>query len=86
MGLDTVELLLAFEEEFDIEFSDEVAGELTTVRDVRDFLVSEHQRLGRAADPQDIFVRIAKVTHRLVGGAPERITLDAAFVEDLRMD
>ena len=32
-SLDVVELVMAFEEEFDIEIDDEVAGEMSTVQD-----------------------------------------------------
>lgn len=37
-SLDTVELVMAFEEEFDIEIPDEDAEKIRTVRDVVDYL------------------------------------------------
>ncbi len=37
-SLDTVELVMAFEEEFDIEIPDEDAEKIRTVRDVTDYL------------------------------------------------
>jgi len=37
-SLDTVELVMAFEEEFDIEIPDEDAEKIRTVRDVMDYL------------------------------------------------
>ena len=37
-SLDTVELVMAFEEEFDMEISDEVAQKLRTVSDVIGYL------------------------------------------------
>ncbi len=37
-SLDTVELVMAFEEEFDIEIPDEAAEKIRTVRDVTDYL------------------------------------------------
>jgi acyl carrier protein len=40
-SLDTVELVMAFEEEFDIEIPDEDAEKIRTVRDVMDYL-SKH--------------------------------------------
>ena len=38
-SLDTVELIMAFEEEFDIEIPDEDAEKLTTVKSALDYLV-----------------------------------------------
>lgn len=37
-SLDLVELVMSFEEEFDIEIADEVAGEMTTVQDAVDYI------------------------------------------------
>ena len=38
-SLDTVELVMAFEEEFEIEIDDEVAGEMSTVQDALDYII-----------------------------------------------
>lgn len=37
-SLDVVELVMAFEEEFEIEIDDEVAGEMSTVQDAVDYI------------------------------------------------
>jgi acyl carrier protein len=86
MGLDTVELVMGFEEEFDIEISNEAAERILSARDVRDLVLSEYQRLGRPADPDDVFQRIVTVTAHLLGVRAERITLDTEFVRDLGAD
>jgi len=39
-SLDTVELVMAFEEEFDIEIPDEDAEKITTVRDAMNYITS----------------------------------------------
>ncbi|MBI3016208.1 MAG: acyl carrier protein [Candidatus Tectomicrobia bacterium] len=39
-SLDTVELVMAFEEEFDIEIPDEDAEKITTVRDAMNYIAS----------------------------------------------
>ena len=39
-SLDTVELVMAFEEEFGVEIPDEEAEKITTVRQVVDYIVS----------------------------------------------
>ena len=41
-SLDTVELVMAFEEEFDVEIPDEDAEKIRTVQDVMDYL-NTHQ-------------------------------------------
>lgn len=38
-SLDVVELVMSFEEEFDIPIEDEDAGELTTVQDAIDYII-----------------------------------------------
>ena len=40
-SLDTVELIMAFEEEFDIEIPDEDAKKIKTVKDVMDYIESK---------------------------------------------
>jgi len=41
-SLDTVELVMAFEEEFDLEIPDEDAEKITTVRDAVDYIKEHH--------------------------------------------
>ena len=38
-SLDVVELVMAFEEEFEIEIEDEVAGDMSTVQDALDYII-----------------------------------------------
>ena len=38
-SLDVVELVMTFEEEFDVPIQDEVAGEMSTVQDVINYIV-----------------------------------------------
>ena len=40
-SLDIVELIMAFEEEFDINVNDDAAGEIKTVQQVIDYIESE---------------------------------------------
>ena len=41
-SLDVVELVMAFEEKFEVEIEDEVAGDMVTVQDAIDYIY-EHQ-------------------------------------------
>ena len=86
MGLDTVELVMAFEENFGIEISNEAAEAMITVRDVRDFIAAEYQRQHRSVDPEAIFEKIRDITVAHLNVRPEIVTLDASFVEDLGAD
>lgn len=45
MGLDAVELVMAFEEEFGIAIPDSAAEKMQTPRDVIDFVIQERQRI-----------------------------------------
>jgi acyl carrier protein len=40
-SLDVVELVMAFEEEFDIEIEDDVAGDMSTVQDALDYITKQ---------------------------------------------
>ena len=42
-SLDIVELIMAFEEEFNIEIPDEIAEKIKTVKDAVDYIVKEKQ-------------------------------------------
>ena len=42
-SLDVVELVMAFEEEFDIEIDDEVAGEMATVKDALNYIIKTQE-------------------------------------------
>ena len=43
-SLDTVELIMAFEEEFDVEIPDEDAQKIKTVKDVIEYINAKHSR------------------------------------------
>ena len=42
-SLDVVELVMAFEEEFDIEIEDDVAGDMATVQDALDYIIKSQE-------------------------------------------
>ena len=43
-SLDVVELVMAIEEEFEIEIDDEVAGDMSTVQDALDYIVENQNK------------------------------------------
>jgi acyl carrier protein len=86
MGLDSVELVMALEEDFQIEVSASIAETFVTVRDMRDFITAELTRLGKANDPDAIFVRLREIIVRQSGVAQARVELDSEIVRDLGID
>jgi acyl carrier protein len=86
MGLDTVELVMSFEEEFEIDIPDEIAQDLITVGAVVDYISAELVRRGRPRDPLDIFLRVRKRTVDVAGVDPRTITRSTKFVDDLNLD
>ena len=86
MGLDTVELVMAFEEEFEIEIPDASAEAMVTVGDVVDFVASQFLRRGEKVDNIAIYHRVKGITVRHLNVDPDEITRSSRFVEDLGAD
>ncbi|HEV7694528.1 MAG TPA: hypothetical protein VGO52_27070 [Hyphomonadaceae bacterium] len=86
MGLDIVELVMSVEEEFDIDIPDKVQETIITVGNLADTVAAELARLGRPADPYDIFETVKKLTVERAEVDPHKVTRDARFVHDLGMD
>lgn len=86
MGLDTVELAMAVEEEFGLEIPDATAEKMLTVGDMHAFLVSELRRFGRDSDEHEVFERMRSITVRQLGVRPEEVIPGARFVKDLHAD
>jgi acyl carrier protein len=87
MGLDTVELVMAVEEEFGISIPDSAATNMLTVGEMHTFVVSELNRLGKPhVDPVVIFEHLQRIIVRQLGVRPSEVIPSARFVKDLRAD
>ncbi len=89
MGLDSVELVMAFEEEFEIEITDDEAQLIITVGDARDCIVGKLQARAEdpeAVDPGKVWLRVKTIVAEHPGLKPEKVTPGAAFVDDLRVE
>jgi acyl carrier protein len=86
MGLDTVELVLAVEEEFELEIPDAAAEKMFTVGDMHAFLVSELKARRRDCDDTDVFERMRTIIVRQLGVSPDEVVPSARFVKDLHAD
>ena len=89
MGLDSVELVMAFEEEFEVEIPDDEAERIITVGDARDCIVGKLRARAEdpdAVDPEEVWSRIKAIVVDLIAVRPEQVTPDAAFIDDLGVD
>ena len=87
MGLDTVELVMAVEEEFRLDIPDAAAEKMFTVGDLHSFLVKELRRLERPeVDEQRIFERLRELICAQLGVKPSAVVPSARFVKDLGAD
>ena len=87
MGLDSVELVLHTEEEFDIEIPDEMAAATRTVQQLCDCvvqLVEEQNNI--TLDGGETMEKVVDIVVIQLGVKRERVTPEARFVEDLKID
>ena len=83
MGLDTVELVMAFEEDFAIDIPNEAAESMVTVGDVVDYICGELGRRGDRPDAAAVYRRVIDITARHLNIDRDRITRSSSFVRDL---
>jgi acyl carrier protein len=87
VGLDAVELIMAIEEEFDLEIPNERAAKIFTVGDLHAYLISELGRLGRAdRDDARVYARMRDIICRETAIEPAEVVPSARFIADLRLD
>ena len=87
MGLDTVELIIAVERNFDISIRDDAASGLDTVGKLRDFVVVELNRLQRPRVNSDIVLdQLRTIICAQLGVKPGQLQLTTRFVQDLGAD
>ena len=83
MGLDTVELVMAVEEEFGIEIPTAAAERLLSVGGMQDYIVETLQSRGTSMGEQEIWQRLRQIVVDQLGVRPEEVTREAEFVRDL---
>ena len=82
MGLDTVELIIAFEERFGVKIPDKDAAELYTPRRVTDYIMRTAVGSVMSRDEVSLIVReVIKETTSI-----NDFTEDSHFVDDLNLD
>jgi len=84
MGLETVELVMAIEDEFQIDIPNEDALHLITVGDIYLYLIA---KLNVQPDDQpQIWEKLKLILIKQLGVKPEQVTKEAAIVQDLSVD
>jgi acyl carrier protein len=86
MSLDSVELILAVENDFGIEFSDSDAEKIVTVGDLARAILHARQQSGRPIVETAIWTKLVDIIVDQLGVRREEITPTAAFVDDLGVD
>jgi acyl carrier protein len=86
MGLDTVELVMAIEEEFSIEIPNADAARLGVLGDMQDYIVRALRQRGETPDESQVWQRLSAVVVAQLGVRPEEVTRSAHVVKDLHAD
>ena len=86
MGLDTLELVIAIEEEFNLQISDADAERLGLLGDLHDYVVRALKQRGETPDETEVWERLKKIVVAQLGVRPERVTKSAHIVNDLGAD
>ena len=86
MGLDTVELIMAVEEEFALAIPNQTAATLETVGDIHRFVLAFLRERGEATEEAMVWERVRQVVIRELAVLPEEVVPAAHIVYDLHAD
>lgn len=86
MGLDSVELVMAFEETFEIRIPDRDAEKLQTIRDVTDYVTARLAAEGRPRERASVYAIVCVLTCEQCGTRLDQLTENTSFVNDLGID
>jgi acyl carrier protein len=86
MGLDSVELVMAIEEEFGIEIPNADAPQLAVLGEMHDFIVRALRQRGDTPDEAQVWERLRAVVVEQLDVRPDEVTRTAHVVYDLRAD
>lgn len=83
MGLDSVELVMAFEEEFGVDIPDSAAEKMLTPSDVIDFVLAN---CGGNFSRHQIADGVKAIVIAQIGLRPEKYGEEKRFIEDFGVD
>jgi len=83
MGLDIVELVMAYEEAFKIQIPDEEAPRLSTMGSLHEFIVKATRSKNPAPEPEFLWKRMVEIASKQLAVDPSLIKPNTRFIEDL---
>jgi acyl carrier protein len=83
MDLETVELIMAVEEEFIIEIPDDRAERIVSIGELRNVVMAELQRFDRGREAGAVLDRIAEIAANFAHVDRGSVGPDTTLVEDL---
>ena len=86
MGLDTVELVMAIEDEFDIQISSNDAPKLAVLGEMHGYIVRQLDERGQKPDENEIWARLSRVVVKQLGVRPDEVKRSTHVIKDLRAD
>ena len=86
MGLDTVELVMEIEKEFEISIPDDVAPHLVRLGQFHMFAVQALGARGEPADPAEVWERLKRVVIEFCAVREELVVPEAHIIYDLGLD
>ena len=86
MGLDAVELVMAFEEAFDLSIPEKDAEHLVTVGDVQDYIFRQTRERPHPPSEKEILERLKIIIADTLSVETARIERSSRFVQDLGME
>jgi acyl carrier protein len=86
MGMDTIELVMAVEEQFGVQIPDEVAATLGTVGKLNAWVTAELHRLDRPRPPEVVSSELRDLIASQLGVPASEVVPEARFVQDLGAD
>jgi len=86
MGLDSVELVMEFEDEFEIDIPDRDAAKMQTVGDVTEYVTARLAAEGRPMARSEVFERVCVITCEQCGTTRDRLTELSSFILDLGIE
>jgi acyl carrier protein len=86
MDLETIELIMAVEEEFIIEIPDDRAERIASIGELRNVVMTELQRFDRRREPDAVLDRISEIAANFAHVDRGSVGADTTLVGDLGLN